>query len=144
MAEDENEVEYVVKKKPSLSKEELKSLKVNKIKKSKRPKFTRQEWFRHKKLDGDTWRRPKGVHSKARKNLKYRSPNVSIGYRGVKDVRGLHPSGFEEVLVYRVKDLEGIDPKRQAARIGHGVGMKKRIDIEQKAEEKEIRVLNPS
>ncbi len=143
MADEEKDDEYIVKKKPSLTKEELRSLNMNSKIKLKRPKFSRQEWFRYKKLDGDTWRRSKGIHSKARKNLKYRPQKVSIGYRGRRDVRGLHPSGFQEVLVHNLKEIDGIDPEKQAIRIAHGVGMKKRIDIEQKAEELEIRVLNP-
>ena len=134
MAEEEKK-EYQAKKKPSLTKEQ---------EKAKRPGFSRQEWFRHSKLDGDTWRKPKGIQSKLRRNRKYRPPLVSIGYRGPKDVRGLHPSGFQEVLVHRVKDLEGIDPERHAVRIAHGVGMRKRIDIESKADEMGLRVLNPS
>ncbi len=144
MTEEENENGYETKKKPSLSKEESRSLGINRKIKSRRPKFSRQEWFRHDKLDGDTWRRPKGIQSKARKNLRYRSPNASIGYRGCKEARGLHPSGFREVLVHRVGDLEDVDPEKQAVRIAHGVGMRKRIDIEKKAEELEVRVLNPS
>ncbi|MEL9915033.1 MAG: eL32 family ribosomal protein, partial [Thermoplasmatales archaeon] len=31
----------------------------------KRPEFHRQEWFRYKKL-GDSWRKPRGKHSKLR------------------------------------------------------------------------------
>ncbi len=140
----EEEKEYKAKKKPSLTKDEWKSMKKKEKMKAKRPKFARQEWFRHAKLDGDTWRKPRGVHSKLRKNLKYRPSKVSIGFRGPKDVRGLHPSGFEEILVHRVKDLEDLDPERHAVRIAHGVGMRKRIDIENKVEELDLRLLNPS
>ena len=39
-------------------------------------------------------------------------------------------------------DIGNIDPQMQAARIGATVGMKKRITIEQKADELGIRVLN--
>ena len=67
---------------------------------------------------------------------------VDIGYRGPAAVRNLHPSGFEEVMVYNVEGLEGIDPKTQAARIGGTVGTKKRIAIEDRADELGIRVLN--
>ena len=77
-----------------------------------------------------------------RLNKKYRPSKVRVGYRGPKEVRGLHSSGFEEVLVYNVNDLETVDPKTQAARIGGSVGTKKRLDIEKKAEELEIRILN--
>lgn len=67
---------------------------------------------------------------------------VEIGYGGPALVRGLHPSGFEEVMVYNVDGLETINPKTQAARIGGTVGVKKRIAIENRAKELGIRVLN--
>ncbi|MFO8110391.1 MAG: 50S ribosomal protein L32e [Thermoplasmata archaeon] len=142
MSEEANENEYEVKKKPSLGVETEDALKKRQNIKKRRPVFSRQEWFRHSKLEKGTWRRPKGVHSKARKNLKSRPPNVSIGFRSPKSARNLHPSGFREVLVYNVNDLEGINPDKDAVRIAHGVGMRKRIDIEQIAEEKGFRVLN--
>jgi len=77
-----------------------------------------------------------------RKGLRYRTPVVSIGYRTPVIARGLHPSGFEEVLVYNVKDIEVLDPKVQAARIGHSVGVRKRIAMIEKASKLKIRVLN--
>jgi large subunit ribosomal protein L32e len=73
----------------------------------------------------------------------YRPPVVRVGYRGPNETRGLHSSGFREVIVYNVNDLDGIDPKTQAARIGSSVGTKKRMDLEKKAEKLEIRILNP-
>ena len=107
----------------------------------RRPAFKRQEWFRYSKL-GEKWRKPKGIHSKMKRGLKRRPPMVDIGFRGPKSVRDLHPSGFEEVMVYNVDGLEGIDPKKQAVRIGGTVGTKKRIAIEDRADELGIRVLN--
>ena len=75
-------------------------------------------------------------------NLKYRPSKVRVGFRGPKEVRGLHPSGFEEVIVHNSTDLESINPKIQAARISSTVGTKKRVDIAKRAEELEIRILN--
>ncbi|MEE9223653.1 MAG: 50S ribosomal protein L32e, partial [Thermoplasmata archaeon] len=100
-------------------------------------------WFRYVRL-GDSWRKPRGLHSKMRRGYKYRPNLVSTGYRGPKAVRGFHPSGFQEVMVFRVEDLEDVDPKKQAARIGHSVGSKKREEIEKVADKKGIRVLNRS
>jgi large subunit ribosomal protein L32e len=37
-------------------------------------------------------------------------------------VRGLHASGFEEVLIYNVTDLNKLDSEIQAARIGSSFG----------------------
>ena len=44
--------------------------------------------------------------------------------------------------MYNVEGLEGIDPKSQAVRIGGTVGTKKRIVIQDRADELGIRVLN--
>lgn len=108
------------------------------------PRFRRQEWFRYKKLGGKNapWRRPRGIHSKVRRHYKYRAPLVSIGYRTPVAARGLHPSGFEDVLVFRPEDLEGMNPKSQAARVGGTVGGRKAELIEKRADELGIRVLN--
>ena len=110
-------------------------------KKDKTPHFKRQEWFRYKKL-GDKWRKPRGLHSKMRRHISYRIDVVSIGYRGPKAVRGKHPSGFEEVLIHNLKEMEGLNPKRQAIRIAHSVGYLKRMYIALQAEEMNLRILN--
>ena len=132
---------YTVEPKPELSEEQIDALAKRAVISGNRPAFKRQEWFRYQKL-GETWRRPRGIHSKMRRGMKRRPPMVEIGYRGPALVRDLHPSGFEEVLVYNVEGLENIDPKTQAARIGGTVGVKKRIAIENRAKELGIRVLN--
>ncbi len=132
---------YVVKAKPELSDEDADALAKRAMISGRRPAFKRQEWFRYSKL-GEKWRKPKGIHSKMKRCLKRRPPMVDIGYRGPKSVRNLHPSGFEEVLIYNVDGLEGIDPKKQAVRIGGTVGTKKRMAIEDRADELGIRVLN--
>ncbi|MCK9323604.1 MAG: 50S ribosomal protein L32e [Candidatus Methanomethylophilaceae archaeon] len=137
----ENDSGYSVKAKPELSNETTDALARRAIISGRRPAFKRQEWFRYSKL-GEKWRKPKGIHSKMKRQLKRRGPMVDIGYRGPASVRSLHPSGFEEVLVYNVEGLENIDPKVQAARVGGTVGTKKRIAIEDRAAELGIRVLN--
>ncbi len=135
------EKKYVPSIKPELDKDTTEALAKRAVISGRRPAFKRQEWFRYSKL-GESWRRPKGIHSKMKRNLKRRPPVVDIGFRGPAEVRGLHPSGFEEVLVYNVEGLEGIDPKSQAVRIGGTVGTKKRIVIQERADELGIRVLN--
>ena len=132
---------YVVEPKAELSEEQIDALAKRAVISGNRPAFKRQEWFRYQKL-GEAWRRPRGIHSKMRRGMKRRPPMVEIGYGGPALVRGLHPSGFEEVMVYNVDGLEDIDPKTQAARIGGTVGVKKRIAIENRAKELGIRVLN--
>jgi len=133
--------DYIVKIKPELSDETAEALAKRAVISGRRPAFKRQEWFRYARL-GEKWRKPKGIHSKMKRRLKRRQPMVDIGFRGPASVRGLHPSGFEEVLIHNIDGLEDIDPKVQAVRIGGTVGTKKRIAIEDRAAELGIRVLN--
>ena len=138
---EESEEGYKAKKKPDLSKEQKEKLLIRKQIKKRTPEFLREEWFRYKRIPKN-WRRPDGITSKMRINLKYRPSKVRVGFRGPKEVRGLHSSGFEEVMAYNVADLEDVDPKKQAVRIGSTVGTKKRLKIAKRAEELEIRILN--
>ena len=68
---------------------------------------------------------------------------VKVGYGGPKVVRGLHPSGYTDNLVYNINDLLSLDSKKDAIRIGHIVGKLKRKEILTKAAELRIKVLNP-
>ena len=129
------------KAKPQLDDEAQKALSKRNAANRKRPAFKRQNWFRYKRL-GQKWRKPRGMHSKMRARRKYRPPMASISYRGPAAARGLHPSGFAEVIVHRPADLEVMDPQREAARIAATVGDRKREVIEPRAAELKIRVLN--
>lgn len=128
-------------RKPELSREEKRLLAIRNKMNKKRPEFRRQEWFRYVRL-GDHWRKPRGKHSKLREHLARRPPVVDAGFRGPKLVRGLHPSGFREVLIHNPFELEHMDPRREAARIASSVGRRKREIIEEKAKNLNIRLLN--
>ena len=106
-----------------------------------RPKFVRQESWRYNRL-AENWRKPKGVDNKMRKQVSGVPPLVKVGYRGPKSARGLHPSGYRDRLIHNIRDLEKLDPKIDAARIGHTVGRRKRIDIVSKANALGVKVLN--
>lgn len=133
---------YVPKKKPKISAELKDALEKRVRINDSRPKFRRQEYGRYKKLETG-WRKPRGIHSKTRMKMRYRRPMVSVGYRGPKKARGLHPSGFEEVMVRNAEELSKVeDAERQAVRIAHAVGQRKRTMIIERADELGIRVLN--
>jgi large subunit ribosomal protein L32e len=138
---DQKEGAYQPKIKPQLNEKEKEQLVIRRQIKKRTPHFLRDEGFRYKRIPKN-WRRPTGYTSKLRINLKYRPSKVRIGFRAPKLVRGLHASGFEEVMVHTVKELETIDPKKQAVRIGGTVGTKKRMVIAKRADELAIRVLN--
>lgn len=111
--------------------------------KNKKPKFRAEESWRYKRVK-ENWRKARGIDSKMRRKVKGWPRSPTVGYRGPKNARHLHPSGFVEVLVHNVDDLEKIDPKTQAIRLAHTVGAKKRIELSTRAEEKGIRILNPT
>ena len=107
-----------------------------------RPKFVREESWRYKRVK-QPWRSPRGKTSRVRRSKKGWPPVVKMGYARPSSIRGLHPSGMREVMVHRPQDLEQIDPKVQAGRIAHTVGENKRLLINDEAERRGIRILNP-
>ena len=140
---DEEEDEgHVAKQKPVLSEDMKLALALRDEQKKKTPAFKRTEWFRYKRLSRSGWRAPHGMDSKQRRNYKYRSSLVRVGHGKVAAARGLHPSGFREVMVHNTVDLEVIDPETEAARVCKTVGGRKREQIYSRSDELGIRVLN--
>src|SRR5512144_2011655 len=125
-------------KKQSPSRE---ALKVRARARNKKPKFVRAESWKYDRFSL-SWRRPRGLDNKIRRKIKGWPPGPSMGYKGPKIARFLHPSGYEEVIVYNVADLANIDITTQAVRIGHTVGKRKRTDIIAKAKELNLKILN--
>ncbi len=128
-------------KTPDLSEEEERLL-TQRAREGK-PQFNRQDYHK-KKRTPTSWRRPRGGLSKQRIGIKGKGDKVQAGFRTPTEIRGLHPSGFEEVHVHNPDDLDGVDGDTQAVRIASSVGGRKRERIEEVAEDNDIRVLNPT
>ena len=133
---------HVAKQKPILDEATKEALSLRSAQKKKTPSFRRTEWFRYKRLSRSGWRAPHGMDSKQRRNYRYRGSLVRVGHGKVSSARGLHPSGFREVMVQNTADLNTMDPETEAARVGRGVGGRKRQHIYARADELGIRVLN--
>ncbi|MFB6182960.1 MAG: 50S ribosomal protein L32e [Haloarculaceae archaeon] len=144
-AEDEAETELqplgLAEKTPDLDDEDERLLAQRR--REGKPQFNRQDYHKKKRVP-ESWRAPRGNLSKQRRGIKGKGDTVEAGFRTPKAVRGLHPSGFEEVRVHNADDLKGLDPDTQAVRIASTVGARKRERIEENAEERGLRVLNPT
>jgi len=117
-------------------------LNIRRRQKASKPKF-RRYGLRTKAKLSSAWRRPRGLHNKLRQHIRAKGRVVRVGFGSPRIVRGYHPSGVQEVLVHNPSMLDSVDGSTQAVRIAGGVGRKKRLEIQRRAAELGIRVLNP-
>jgi len=111
------------------------------VRTDKGARFKRDGYGKKRQLS-DSWRKPRGQHNKQREQKKAKGALPKPGFGSPVAVRGMHPSGFFEVLVTSLKDLEGLDPKTQAVRLGATVGTRKRTIIQEQAVSAGFKVLN--
>ncbi len=117
-------------------------LRLRKKQSRKRPSFRRVESWRYARVK-DSWRRARGIDSKTRRKMKMGVKSPHDGYRGPKDIRGLHPSGYVEAMVNNAQDISKYDPEIHAIRLNRRLGARKRIKILEKLQEMGFKVLNP-
>lgn len=102
----------------------------------------KRDGFGKKKQLSASWRKPRGQHNKQREQKKAKGALPKPGFGSPVAVRGMHPSGFFEVLAFTLQDLEGLDSKTQAVRISATVGTRKRIALQERAISAGLKVLN--
>lgn len=115
-------------------------------KKVKHPRFLRPNVGRsdRRRLE-DKWRRPRGVDNKQREKLARMGAHPVIGYRNPREVRGLHPSGYREVLARCLNDIDSIPEGVRgevAVRLASTIGARKRASMVKRAEELGLKLLN--
>lgn len=120
----------------------MKSTRLLTLRARNRPRFVRRGVHDKKKLS-PSWRMPKGGHNKMRRQLKAKGALPTPGYGSPAAVRGLHPSGYREVLVHNTASLAGLNAENDAIRIGGTVGLRNRLKIQERALEQGLKVLNP-
>ncbi|MEK6899540.1 MAG: eL32 family ribosomal protein [Nanoarchaeota archaeon] len=112
-----------------------------KQRKEKRQDFVVKESHYAPKIKS-RWRYPYGRHSKVRQMHCGRPAMPTPGFGAPAEVRGLHASGLEMVVVCNAEDLNGVDPKKQGAIISSRVGARKRLSLLESAHSKGVTVLN--
>lgn len=105
----------------------------------KKPKFQRQN--PNKKRVQKKWRHPRGIDSLQQCHDRSKGRHPRVGYGSPRVVRGMHPTGVREFLVYSMADLAHVG-EGMAARLSSTLGGRKRGAIEKAAEQKKIKVLN--
>ena len=114
-----------------------------KIARKSKPVFRRYLSWRFWKFERrEYWRKPKGNDNKMRLQLKGYPPIVKVGYRTSKEIRGLHPSGLEPVIVSNTRKLEELDPAKHIVVISGSVGLRKRLKIVEAARAKGLKIAN--
>ena len=106
-----------------------------------RPSFRRVESWRLKRVK-DSWRKARGIDSQTRMKEKSGVKSPSVGYRAPKKVRGIHPSGYDEVRVFNVNDFKGLNNKKHAIKLSGRLGAKKRIALIDYAQNRGFKILN--
>jgi len=109
--------------------------------KARKPEFIRQDLHKKSALK-KKWRRPKGLHSKLRLNVRGKLRSISQGYRSPKKVRGMHKSGLIVVIIKSEQGFKELDPKKHGLIVSSSIGNKKRVSILKKTKELGFNVLN--
>ncbi|MEB3787632.1 MAG: 50S ribosomal protein L32e [Desulfurococcales archaeon] len=108
-----------------------------------KPRFLRYLSWRFWKFERrEYWRKPKGNDNKMRLQIKGYPPIVKVGYRTPRDIRGLHPSGLQPVWISNPAELEKVDPEKHIVYIASTVGLRKRLQIIEKARQLGIKIAN--
>lgn len=118
------------------------TINVRKGVKKRRPTFARHEAGQKKRV-GDNWRKPRGRQNKMRLNKAGHKVQISQGYRMPRLLR--HHSthiGLAIVHVRTMADMESIDAKKQCVIIASSVGMRKKQQMLDFAQEHKIQLVN--
>lgn len=107
-----------------------KLLEARKQSKLRKPTFKRVQSNQFPKLrnQGNTWRKPKGMGNKVRRQRRGQPKMPTVGYGAPKQIRGLNRLGLNEIIVSNVSDLSKIT-KTDTVVISSTVGAKKKITI---------------
>lgn len=92
----------------------------------------------------ESWRAPRGIDGRFRRNFRGTGVHAGIGYGSNKKTRHLLPNGLYKFRVNNPSELDMLlmHNRKYAAEIAHGVSARKRRDIVERAEQLNIVVTN--
>lgn len=109
----------------------------------KKPTFLRWLWWKFSKFENRLkWKRPRGKDNPGRLRLKGYPPMASAGYGTRSDLRSLHPSGLKPAVIHNIKELELLNPSKHILYISSSLGLKKKLELIEKAKAKGFRIAN--
>lgn len=117
------------------------ALKIRKQLKSRKPNFVREDHQKRACIPLP-WRKPRGLHSKMRHRFAGHMALVDPGYGSPREAYGLHPSGYEQILIHTLNELQKLNTKTQGAILGSTIGLPRKIALLTKAKELGVKVLN--
>jgi large subunit ribosomal protein L32e len=123
---------------------EKKILEVRNKLKAKKPKFKRVQSNQFAKLKNkeNSWRKPKGMGNKVRRQRRGQAKMPKVGYGSPREVKGLTRDGFRPVIVNNVNELSNINPKEEIVVISSRVGGRKKLEILNEIKSKKLSVYN--
>ncbi len=118
-------------------------IKLRKSMKKRKPSFRRVESWRYVRVKSP-WRKAIGIDSQTRKKEKSGVKSPSVGYRAPKKIRGLHPSGYEEVNITNIAEVSARDlnNKKHAIKISARLGNRKRMLLIEQLQKMNFKILN--
>ncbi len=120
-----------------MNKEQLLKLRKN----MKKPNFVVKESNFAPRIE-TRWRFPRGRHSKVRQMHCGRPAMPNPGFGAPREVRGLHHSGLEMVVVHNLEQLQALNPQTQGAIVAAAVGNRKKLSLLEAAQQNKITLLN--
>ena len=106
-------------------------------------KFKRHHSDRYDRLK-ESWRRPRGIDSRVRRQFRGAVRLVKIGYKNNKKTRHQTKEGFKKLLIRNLEDVELLlmNNRSFCGEIAHTVGARKRIAICNRARELNVKITN--
>lgn len=122
------------------------ALPINKQKKiiKRRQRFTRFESEDYPHKLKPSWRRPRGIDNRCRRQYKGNKPLVKIGYGNKKTLRHVLPNGFKKFLITNPADIEILLMNNRVfcGEIASNISALTRIKIIKRATELNVRLTN--